>query len=254
MLAMKTRRGTLLTSRRTTRALAAAGVLAVLLSGCGGGNDDKGSDAGNDFAKGKAEDIVAAAKSDMKELDSVHMSGTVSSSGQDLDIDLQVSSDGDCQGTFGIGEGTAEVRAADGSSWFKPDEAFWREQGGDQADTIIQVVGDKWVVDSSGQFSQFCDLDSLLDDLINDKEGSDATYSVDGTDEIDGDSVVKVDRESEKDGTSSGYVLTDSPHYLVKVEKTEGDDAGTITFGEFDEDFTVEAPADDEVIDLNSLG
>jgi hypothetical protein len=248
MLAMTTRLGGPRAITSIKGALAVTAAMA-LLAGCGG--DDKSD--GGDFAKGKADDIVATAKADMKKLDSVHMSGSISSSGQSLDIDLQVSSEGSCHGTFGIGEGSAEVLGVDGKSWFKPNEAFWREQGGDQADTLIAMVGDKWVVDNSGQFSQFCDLDSLLDDVLAD-ETTDATYSVDGTEEIDGDTVVKVDRKSEKDGTSSGYVLADSPHYLVKVEKTEGEDAGTITFAEFNEDFTVEAPADDEVIDLDNAG
>lgn len=222
----------------------------ALASGCGG-NDDKGS-AGDDFAKKKADDIVATAKADMKDLDSVHLSGELSSSGQSISLDLKVTADGSCTGSFGVGSGTAEVLGVDGETWFKPDEAFWREQSPDQADLIIETVGDKYVVDSNGDFSQFCDLNELLDQMLDDP-GSDGTYTVDGTEEVDGESVVKVDRESETEGTSSGYVLVDSPHYLVKIEK-EGDDGGTVSFADFNDDVTVEAPADDEVIDLSTAG
>ena len=62
---------------------------------------------------------------------------------------------------------------------------------------------------------------------------------------------IAVDRESEKDGASTGYVLTDDPHYLVKIEKTDGDDTGNVVFSEFDEDFDVAIPSEDEIIDLD---
>ena len=225
--------------------------LLVVASGCGG--DDKG-DAADAFAKKKADDIVATAKADMKELDSVHYTGELSSGGQEISLDIRATSDGTCAGSFGVGEGSAEILGVDGESWFRPDEAFWRAQSPDQADVIIAAVGDKWVADSSGEFTQFCDLDSLLDDVLTDSTDG-ATYTVDGTEELDGETVVKVDREEEGvDGVSSGYVLAESPHYLVKIEKTSGADAGTLTFAEFNDDVTAEAPADDEVADLNSIG
>ena len=229
----------------------AVATLLVVASGCGG--DDK-SDAADAFAKKKADDIVSTAKADMKKLDSVHYAGQLSSDGQEISLDIQASSAGDCTGSFGVGEGSAEVLGVDGKTWFKPNEAFWQAQSPDQADAIIAAVGDKWVADSSGEFAQFCDLDSMLDDVL-DQSTDGATYTVDGTEEIDGETVVKVDREEEGvDGVSSGYVLADSPHYLVKIEKTSGTDAGTLTFTDFNEDVTVEAPADDEVVDLNNIG
>ncbi|MCW2797820.1 hypothetical protein [Nocardioides sp.] len=232
-------------------ALAAVAMLA-LMSGCGGSSDDKTSSAADDFAKKKPDDIVATAKADMGKLDSVHLSGDLTSSGSSISLDLKVTSDGSCSGSFGVGDGTAEVLGVGGKTWFRPDEAFWRAQSPDQADAIIAAVGDKYVVDSNGDFSQFCDMSTLLDQLLNDPT-SDATYTVNGTQDLAGDTVVKVDRASETDGPSTGYVLADSPHYLVKIEKT-GTDGGTVNFTEFNADVTVEAPADDQVIDLSNLG
>ena len=72
------------------------------------------------------------------------------------------------------------------------------------------------------------------------------------TDEIDGKSVVKVD-QSDDDGTSTGYVLEDGKHYLVKIERTDGDQPGTLEFTDFNKEFDVTAPAEDDVIDLSSL-
>lgn len=245
---------------RVGLALAGLGALA-LMTGCGGdsGSDGgSGSDSGSDtaFADQSADDIVKTAKADMGDLKAVKVSGAITSDGQDITIDLQANSDGDCTGTIGAGEGKAEMLGVGGDTWMKPDETFWRTAAGDNADQIISLVGDKWVVIPAGEsLSGFCDLDSFLDQLLSDdSDGSDPTYSTSGTDEVDGDEVVKVDSESKSDGTSTGYVLTDDPHYLVKIEKTEGTDTGEVSFSEFDESFDVEPPSDDEVVDLDKLG
>jgi hypothetical protein len=227
-------------------ALAVAGIstLAVLTS-CGG----------SDFADESADTIVKSSKEDMGDLKAVKVSGDLTTDGQSISIDLQLNSDGDCTGSLGIDDGSAELLGVDGETWMRPDEAFWRSSAGDNADEVISVVGDKWVVvpDDEDSLKQFCDVDDLLDQLLKD-EDDDSTYTKKGTDTLDGDDVVKVDNEDPEDGTSTGYVLVDAPHYLVKIEKTEGADPGSVTFSAFDEEFDVSAPATDEVVDFSNLG
>lgn len=227
------------------RAVAALTVL-VFAAGCGGKD---GGDS--DFAKQDGEKIADAAKKDMLTLDAVKFSGEISSGGDDISLDIQASSAGDCTGTIGIGDGTAEVAAKDGSNWFRPDEAFWRANAGDSADAIIAAVGDKWVLDTDANFSQFCDLDAFFDNVFkDDSEGG--KYKTTGTDTVDGQDVVKVE-QSDDDGSATGYVLIDGKHYLVKIERTEGDDPGTLEFSDYNEKFEVDAPSEDEVIDLSTL-
>jgi hypothetical protein len=233
------------------RAVAALSVL-VLAAGCGGsdGKDDEDG-GGSDFAKQSGDKIADDAKADMLDLDAAKFSGEITSGGDTITLDLQASSAGDCTGTIGIGGGSAEILAKDGTNWFKPDEEFWRTNGGESADAIIAAVGDKWVVDTDSNFSQFCDLDAFFDNLFKDDKDS-TGYKVTGTDEVDGEEVVKVEQKDDE-GTSVGYVLVDGDHYLVKLERTEGDEPGHIDFSDFNEEFDVEAPADDEVIDLSTL-
>ena len=228
--------------------LAVAGIstLAVVLTACGG----------NDFADESADSIVKASKDAMGDLKAVKVSGDLTTNGQPISIDLQANSDGDCTGSIGIGDGTAELLGVDGDTWMKPDEAFWRSFAGDSADQVISIVGDKWVVvpDDQDSIKQFCDVDDLLDQLLKDDDDDKSTYTKKGTDSVDGDDVVKVDNEDPEEGTSTGYVLVDDPHYLVKIEKTSGDDTGSVTFSAFDDEFDVTAPGDDEVVDLSTLG
>ena len=229
-------------------ALVALGLGAATLTGCGGGC--------NDFTEKSADDIVKASKTDMGELKSVKVSGTISSDGQDISIDLQASSEGDCTGTIGVADGSTELLGVDGTTWMRPDEAFWQSFGGENADQIMAAVGDKWVVIPAEEdsFNQFCDVDELLDQMLKEDKGDGSTYAKAGDDEVDGDDVIKVDNKDPEDGDSTGYVLVDDPHYLVKIERTKGEDQGTVSFSDFDEKVDVTAPSDDDVIDLNSLG
>jgi hypothetical protein len=220
---------------------------AALLTACGGGDG---------FADKSADDIVATAKSDMGDLKAVKVSGSVTSDGQQIDIDLQASSEGDCTGTIGVAGGSTELLGVGGTTWMRPDEAFWRATVGDSADQLLAAVGDKWVVLPADEDSlnTFCDVDDLLDEMLKEDDEDGSTYSTSGTEDVDGEETVKIDNEDPEDGTSTGYVLVDEPHYLVKIEKTDGEDTGSVTFSEFDEEFEVEAPADDEVVDLAQLG
>jgi hypothetical protein len=251
-------------------ALGTAVVLGACGGGGGGGDDDAGdggdsggvgagtggaSVSGGDFAEQSADDIVASAKADMGELEAVRVSGSLTSDDQQIEVDIQVGSDGDCTGSIGVGDGTAELLGVDGTTWMRPDKAFWQNAAGGQAAAIINLVGDKWVVipTQDESLNQFCDVDGLLEQLLENDDDS-STYSNAGTDEVDGEEVVKIDNEDEEEGTSTGYVLVGEPHYLVKIEKTEGEETGSVAFSDFDVTFEVEAPADEDVIDLNSAG
>lgn len=138
----------------------------------------------------------------------------------------------------------------------RPDEAFWRATAGSSADQVISLVGDKWVVipAEDDSFNTFCDVQDLLDQMLKDDDEDKSTYSKKGTEDVDGDETIAIDNKDPEDGTSTGYVLVNEPHYLVKIEKTDGEDTGSVTFSDFDEEFEVEAPGDDEVVDLDQLG
>ena len=95
---------------------------------------------------------------------------------------LQVGTDGNCTGSLGVDDGTAEIIGVDGTTWLKPNEAFWRTSAGDSADQIISLVGDKWVVlpADEGSFDEFCNVDQLIDNLLK-EDGDGATYTKSGT-------------------------------------------------------------------------
>jgi len=239
----------------TPRLLAAAAVATLtLFAGCSDGSDsDKGSGESSDkeFAELSGEEISDMAKEDMLALEALAYAGELVSNGSPLVLDVQTDAEGSCTGTLDLNGGRVELLAADGGAWYRPDEAFWRANAGPDADQVITAVGDKWVVDTDGDFSQFCDLNGFLTNIF--QEDGASTYETEGTDEVDGQEVVKV-TSTDEDGSATGYVLVEGEHYLVKIERTDGDSPGELTFTAFNEDVTAEAPAADEQIDLSTQG
>lgn len=229
----------------------AMGALAVLAACGGGGDSSEGSDS--DFANESASTIEKASIEDMKALDAVHMEGSVSQQDSEIGLDLSLTTDGDCTGTVSRGDsGSAEVVTLDGTSWFKPDEEFWRAQAGPAAEKIISTVGDNWVQLPEGDqsFASFCDLDGLLDQVGDDQE---ETSKKGETEDVADQEAIKLTRDNDQGGKTTVWVAVDDPHHILKVEREGGDSPGTITFSEFDEDASIEAPAEDESITVEEL-
>jgi hypothetical protein len=225
-------------------AVGAIGALA-LLAACGGGSD---------FADSSATTIQKEATKDMQALEAVHMEGSVNQQDTEIGLDLSLTTEGDCSGTVSRGDsGSAEVVTLNDTSWFKPDDEFWRAQAGDAAEQIISTVGDKWVQlpDGDQSFASFCDLDGLLDQFGAD-QNSDSKKGETG--EVAGTEAIKLTRDAQEGGgTITVWVAVDDPHHILKVEQAEGDSPGSFTFSEFDQDASIEAPADDEVITVEEL-
>jgi hypothetical protein len=240
--------------RRGARgSLTAAVVLtAALVTGCGSDGDDDGG-GGGDFAAQSADEISDAAKAAMGDLDAVTIAGTLSSDGQEIDLELSIGKGGNCTGSFGTQGATAEILGVDGTTWFRPDEAFWELYASPElAPDIIAAAGDNWVrlPDDDTSFKPFCDIEEFLGELVDD---DDADYTKGETEEIDGEETIEIVSDRPDEGTSSGYVLVDGEHYLVRISKTEGEDPGEVSFSGFNKAPDVEAPADDEQVTLEEL-
>ena len=236
------------------RQVAGAIVALAVLAACGGGGD--GDDSGDsEFATESAATIQKASVDDMKTLDSLHMDGSITQQGGEIGLDLSLTTEGDCSGTISRGDsGNAEVVSLEGTSWFRPDEEFWRAQGGPAADQIISTVGDNWVQLPEGDesFASFCDLDGLLEQIENDDDEKPSEKGE--TEDVDGQEAIKLTRENkEGGGTTTVWVAVDDPHHILKVEREGGDSPSSVSFSEFGEDVSIEAPGADEVITVEEL-
>jgi hypothetical protein len=230
--------------------MAARGMVAVvagtalLATACGGGG-------GPSFADESGIDIMKAATTDMGAVTSMHFTGDVTSSGKKIHVDLRTSTAGQCQGSFTIGKGTAQILASDGKAWMKPDHAFWEQQAPAQAAQVEQLVGDKWVsIPMSSGLSEVCDLDNLLTKLTpsSDKQAQDT--KVIGTTQVGGTDAVQVQGTSQQGDTVSAWVATGEPHHVLKLDVVDGSSPGTLTFSEFDTPLDIATPAPSDVADI----
>lgn len=239
---------------RARAALATAVLLTAALSGCGGDDDGGGDGGDSDFTEQTAKEISDAAKAAMRDLTGVTVDGSLSSDGEDIEIEMSVGEGGNCTGSFGTQGASAEILGVDGTTWFRPDAAFWELFAGPEvAPQIIAAAGDRWVTlpadDTS--FSPFCDIEEFLGELVEDT--GEATFTKGETKDIDGEETIEIISDRGDEGTSSGYVLVEGDHYLVSIVKAEGEDPGEVTFSGFDEQPDVEAPAEDEQVALEDL-
>lgn len=248
--------------RRVPTGVRYVGVVSVALfalAACGGSGSDakKPADeltttADPGFADQSVAEILAAAKTDMSALKTVHLKGSLDSGGEQVALDLALATDAGCTGNVGLGGGQAKILVADGHVYLHGDEDFWAGAAGSQADALVEVIGDKWV-DAGGEedFLSFCDLGQFVSGMF---EGSAATGSTKGDlKKIDGVEAVAI-TNSATEGLATGWVSTGKPHYVLRLEGGPEGQAGSIDFTDFDASVDVKAPDAEDVLDLSSLG
>ncbi|MDO9457893.1 serine/threonine-protein kinase [Nocardioides sp.] len=244
------------------------GVVAAVVAGNDGGGGDNGGNGANggnggtggnsdltateqEFVAGDAAAIVDDAEKEMATLNSVRISGTGNSDdGTPGTVDLTITSRGDCAGEIGLEDGRAQLRRVDGRSYVKPDAAFLvaSEAGtAEEVQAILSQLGDSWFAtpasSDSDDFAELCDIDELLEGDTS----QDYTFEKGDVVDLEGASVLAIDQSS-ADGDLTAYIDVKEPHYLRKLD-VPGDEA-SYSFSRFDEEFTVEAPPADKVIEI----
>jgi hypothetical protein len=224
--------------------------VAMLTAACGGGSSS--SDTGtSSFAHEPGIDILRTAATDMGAVKSMHFAGDVTSNGKKIHVDLRSSTAGQCQGSFTIGTGVAQIVASDGKAWMKPDDAFWEQEAPGQAGQIEQLVGDKWVsIPLSSGLSRVCDLDNLLSKLTPTSQKQAKDTQVVGTTQVGGTDAVQVQGRSKQGDTVSAWIALGDPHHVLKLDVTDGSSPGTLVFSEFDTPLDITTPAPSEVVDV----
>ena len=251
------------TVRRWTGALSAAVTIAAL-AGCGGGSDEEPaaeessssaeeSETTSSFAADSTPpEIRDAAIAAMKQAKSMRIDGNVTAEAGEVDLDLSADREGNCTGTISVGGASpAEILGAGGKSYVRGDEAFWSGITGNetQGQAIARQIGDKWALLPGEGFTSLCDLDELLDQL---DEDADEQLTKGEVSDVEGTEAVALTSEEEGETTTT-YVATGEPHYILRVEKVGGTEPGAFTLTEFGESVDAAPPAEDEIIDLSAL-
>ncbi|WP_431781127.1 hypothetical protein [Streptomyces chumphonensis] len=248
------------------RSVAVAAVVVLGLSGCG--RDDGGADAegaaGDDrsfyeratstrLEHMTVDELEEATREATLALDSFRMRGTLPVDGVTTEMDLTLSRDAGCRGTMRQDTGGLDfVGLNDGTGFMKADADFLRNGPDEELpDRAIELMADRWIDmgSSDNAFEDFCDLDTLLDDLTADDAGGGdsggSDYSVGAPRSFEGREVLPITGEEEDGDPLTILVANDDENpRILRVESDGPEGEESLTFSEFDRPVSVEAPED----------
>ncbi|MDK3255311.1 lipoprotein [Blastococcus capsensis] len=213
--------------------LTVAAAAALLLTACGSSGPLDGK---------TGPEVAAAAADALEEAGSFHVSGEVTSGGEEAEVDLHV------QGEDLIGSITTEgvelqLLGLDGSVYLQAPPDFWASFG--MPEEMAAGFDGQWLVVPGEAMAEFDDFS--LDGFVEQFRDPESQVQEEVTeDEVDGQEVVVVEQE---DG-SKLFVANDEPSYPVRITN-EGDSSGTVTFSRFGEEEDISAPSD--AIDLMEM-
>jgi len=174
---------------------------------------------------------------------------------QQIAAKMSLTKGGECTGSIGLDGANAEVLRVDGMTYMKPDTKFWEQNAGspEQAQLIAATVGDRWVEAGGGQddFASFCDLDTLLKGLDEDKGDKNDNTEKGDEGEVRGTPTITLITKDDGE-TTTVHIATEGEPYILKMEIEGGDEPGSAEFTEFNEKVEVTAPTD--AVNLNELG
>lgn len=205
-------------------------VLALVACGSSGGSSDNG------VASKSPEQIVQAATQAIDGVNSVHVSGSTTSSNTPITLDLQLASGKGGAGSMSIGGASFQIVTTGQTVYIKAGAPFWQKFANKQAAALLS---DKWLkAPASGQFRSFAsltDLKQLFDQLLSNH----GTLTKGSTTTINGQKAIAV-TDKTKGGTL--YVATTGKPYPLKITKG-GSDGGSITFDQINKPVTLTAPS-----------
>ncbi|MEV5317220.1 hypothetical protein AB0K92_06000 [Streptomyces sp. NPDC052687] len=245
--------------RRTTlAALCLAAATTVGLTGCLPGQDTADDKPKGPFAGLTGGEIADRAVKATTGASSLRMAGEVpdEESGGTIRFDVAVNTEGECAGTFGTGEGKADLIRTGGTLYMRYDEAFLRAQaeGEPEAETdaVVDMMAGKWTkMAATGSdaeaMAEFCDLDRLLGDADDVK--SDATRG--RTTTVDGTPAIVL---HEKDGKEryTLYVATEGEPYLLRLDTKSAGAGDSLVFSDYGKPVPAKKPGG-EILDLDEL-
>lgn len=160
-------------------AAAAAGASCLAVGACGPGGGSSASTASTASAAASASaaadplaglaagKVATEALANLKAAPNVTMSGTLTDSGTKYTLNLGLQPGKGCTGTIGTSQGTIKLIVIGKTVYLNPDDKFWRANSGASADSVIALVGGKYIETSTsnksmGSLSDLCNLSKSI--------------------------------------------------------------------------------------------
>jgi hypothetical protein len=204
---------------------------AVVLAGCGGGGAKS-----NGIPDMTVSQIMSTMQKAIANAKSVHISGSGTSNGASLSLDLQLSRDTGGAGHVEIGGLGFDIVRIGQDLYFKADAKALTHYAGSAA---AQLLAGRWfkVTTSSsgfGSFTPLTDLKALMKQIVTPS----GTVEKGDQTKVDGQPALAL-TDTKTGGTL--YVATTGPAYPLQL-KPGGSKSGSITFSDWDQPVSLSAP------------
>jgi len=197
-----------------------------------------------------ANEIARRATADLKVVSSVHVKGSVQSSGQNIALNLSLGTQG-CTGTMGIeGQGSFVLLKIGKSLWIKPDDKFWNHAAGSAGSALIDLVSGKYIKPSA-KGSSLASIGALCDPAQFAKSfGGDMTGMVKGTTAtIAGQPALQI---KDSGDAASAYVTVDAKPQFLRLDG--GGSNGRLDFTDYNAPLHLTPPPASETLDGAKYG
>jgi hypothetical protein len=229
---------------RRLRPLPLAGLLlaltALAIGGCG-----SSSSSGNGVSSKSPSEILAASKAAADAASSVHVAGTLTSSGTPVTLNLSLASGHGGRGQISQGSLSFELIVLGDTIYIKGSPAFYSHFGGAAAAQLFQGKWLKAPVSGGelGSLAALTDFNKLLDQAL----ASQGALVKGATTTVAGQPVIELHDTSHN---GSLFVATTGKPYPIEIVK-HGSEAGHIAFSDWNQPVSLSAPAG--AIDLSQL-
>ena len=211
-----------------------------------GGGGGGSTVATNGVEKESGSDALTSARVALRDANSAHLTGTVQSDGQAIQLDLMLAGT-DAEGTLTINNNDVQLIKTGGSVFIKGDPDFLKQYAGGNAAAVTALNG-KWLKTvSTSDFDSFS-----LDGFANELKGGTGSSTVNPkvtTSTLNGKPVAVI---SQSDGSTLTIADTGTPFPLVLSSK--GSDGGQITFGDYNKAVSITAPQSTQILDVAAIG
>jgi hypothetical protein len=223
---------------------AALGLLALglILAGCGSSSS---SSSGSGLESKSPSQILEATKAAASKAASVHISGTISSNGKPISLDMELLAGKGGKGKISQEGFTIQLIQTGGAVYINGSAAFYQHVGGAAAAQLLQG---RWLKApaNSGELASLAELTNLSK-LIDTALSNHGKLAKGGTATIEGQKAIAL-KDTTKGGTL--YVATSGTPYPLEIAKT-GKESGKVVLDRWDKPVSLSAPAG--AIDISKL-
>jgi hypothetical protein len=232
-----------------------------LVAGCGGSGTGASAPTtspsasptptGNGIASLPPAQILARAKTALLAAPSVHLTGNVTSGGQQLMLDLSSSGKDGGRGTISQSGQTIEVLRIGSTVYIKADADFWRAQTGNA--NAAQLLQGKYLKApvSDPKMASIAEL-TQIDKYVSGLLSPTGTLTKGQQKTIRGTEAIAVVISGKGGGTL--YVATNGQPYPLQITSSDPTEPGTIDFVEYGQPVALTPPPAEQVIDTSKLG